>query len=353
MRYLLPYIEHISTDINFLKSQTYNEESLNDVLYRHICAHHTLSSWDTGKQTLVLNEIEASIEEFYERYTHHMMTDAILTKSTKKLSLQIAHKIDIAIAKFSTDELRSSNLGLIGNLLLYKSPITTRSQYDKLRKQRRVNGRDLEFDFESLLRIAYITQRDDLSKTTAPELKKELLDFYLKDAIYTILFGIYNKLASIGIVKVIKGKYDLPIKSYIRVIYTSCAEDKLEDVSIEKPEESATEELKKRCIKHPDKSEYLISLLNELREKLLIYPSSCDKKTFGTLVYILYRGQQSIGLRKEAYTSFNKFKNVLTRYFGMPTSEFKPKNVDKKTIDKLYRNPVLNKVEEDPKWKTK
>lgn len=37
----------------------------------------------------------------------------------------------------------------------------------------------------------------------------------------------------------------------------------------------------------------------------------------------------------------------------MPTSEFKPKNVDKKTIDKLYRNPVLNKVEEDPKWKTK
>ena len=344
MKFLTDYLNKVSDAIKTINSDTNDDSVINDTLYFHMVKRHLF----TGRRSII--DIRRHVGNLYKEKSHPLMADHIREKIVKTLSLHIGHQVDIAIQNLPQANKRSIKITQLQYLLNVPNPAIARILYENsVRNGIIFQHHDANFDIESFLKIISATQLSDLNDITNTKLKTKVLEQLIVDSICNILDAVYQELVLLGIAKT--NKELMSIESYIRLINLCCMNNILDATTIETKNESAKKDLISHCPKYPANGSTLIDFLNKLREQLSIFPSTCDKKTFGTIVYILFKGQKSIGLREEAYSTYSKFKQVLTQYYGMPDSKFKPKNVEQETINKLKRYPIFNQVKDDPKWK--
>ena len=345
------YLSRIKDSTQYIKEDFSNEIELNKELFFHLkkrtCFEHIPNRF------CEYHDIETYIGDYYECRTHYTMRDDLRTNRAKEISLTIARQIDHL--HLIDLEHRTMRWGyeVIKLLTECQNPIMAKERYDTICKQRYdkaetlgyIKLQKLNYDFESYHKIRCATQLSDLNSVHNIGLKKELLRYILHEVLTAILDSAYQALVRIGLLKSLKNK--LSPSTYIKSIYSCCIEDSTGILTHINSNNAGI----LQCCKFGPNDKYRVELqklLEDMRTQLSIYPTSCNKKKFSAIAYILFKGKDGLGIKKQELKSYSKFKSSLAQYYNMPESSFKPKDFDQAYLNTLKcRYIILDKVTED------
>lgn len=345
------YLSRIKDATLCIQKDFSDEIELNKELFYHIKKRRCFEP--IPHELCEYQDIETYIRDYYEYRTHYTMKDELRTKRAKEISLTIARQVDLLQLTHLENRTRRWEYEVIKRLTECQNPILAKEYYDIICERRydkaeilgHTKLQKLGYDFESYHKIRCVTQLSDLNTVHNIGLKRELLLFILHEVLTAILDSAYQALVRIGILKSLKNR--LSPSGYIKSIYSCCIEDSTGTLTHVDSSNAGI----LQCCKFDPKDKYRVELqklLEDMRIQLSIYPTSCNKKKFSAIAYILFKGKNNLGIKKQELKSYSKFKTSLAQYYSMPESSFKPKDIGLAYLDTLkYRYSILNKVIED------
>lgn len=267
-------------------------------------------------------------------------------KITKKISLEL---IDLLISAqcYKLDGISRC----IPNWEDFKQILDIRdlSLAHKIFKLYRVQkGDKVPFDFEVYRQTKSISSIS-CSLPTGKETKKVILLYNIFKIVYSLIDNCCNRLKHLGIYYG-AGTYQNQIYTYLHTIKRLCTQDRVTLLTRE-PLISPKMLFLEYCHPYPSKEknlDKLVAILENLRKSQDITPEKCNKKTFAEIVYILFKSQLSIGLRrKNEIQSFKKFMDLMAQYFEMEASTFKPNNIKADALERKNKYPCFNNIKFD------
>ena len=342
MKVIEKYIKSIETDINCISPNFNNEDAINNALYFHMHTSNLFYHKKHPNITLYYYNLEDYVTGYYERHINDYMTNEFKTKRVKKISSAIATMIDKSWLSEFEHVFFDFKFKIYKRLRDCPNLVVARGISPFLyllvhpREKQYLNT---DFDINLYLAVVSVSSREELDSIKAIEIKKNILIQYLYNSIECILRIAYNQLNSIGLVKQLKNR--IKLSEYLSAIHTCCNDI---DFGTLLNKENSTRIDKNKlfityCKAYPSRehnNDLLLLYLNKLRERLLIYQSSCNKTKFSALAYILFQNRGKLGLKPDCPKAFNKFKEILATYYDMPQNSLKPKNL-KNEVDKLCR----------------
>lgn len=350
---LTKYLNEISSAVDCLYEDRQGEQEVNEMLFHHMQKRALFEMISFDEHTY--NDFRSYLKTYFQRQIHYTMSDKFKMQRVKSLASDLVQRIDlIGCHRKLHNRMRSPEYIAVRfltngeNFILAKERYDTVLRFGEVGVHKHIYAAMSKIDFSTYVKVLSATQISDLASVSCMNLKKDLLLYYIQDSISAILKTILNEFVALGLTS--SSYFDYCGSNHlmaIKTIFNICSSSQSNSTfDLKLSDDSAEQILLKHCRKYPYTGTQLLDFLGELRKELAIYPSACNKKKFAAIAYILYKGQHSIGLIRNSFKSYSKFKQLLASYYGMEDSSFKPKDLGT-TIAELKKERVFNKVTED------
>ena len=210
-----------------------------------------------------------------------------------------------------------------------------------------------KFDFDIYRLVKNASDISEMGGAEGYDTKIILLWCYLTNLMDDIFKTIYATLDKFDIVDL---KYLDKIDVYgyskqIEQLYSICRSDKKHHIQtiqdIDKMKLMVQYHLPSKDI------EDLFNILDDVKDSLIINPILCNRKKFSAIVYILYRSQGYLNIKKGKLSKYTDFKKVMCMYYDMPFADtYKPNKIKElaREIKNIY--PCFDKFVIDEKYKS-
>ena len=340
------YIKTIESAMEYIHPDFNDENHVDDALFHHMRTRHYFRHKDNRKDIYAFYTLEEYIRNFYASHINKHMTEDFKIRRTRAISSAIVNRIDTMSVSSLCYLYNTPGFKFFKRLVDCPNLVVAQEVYGIMQAKHHPYLAS-NFDISTYYRIISISSRNDLSLINAIEIKRNILIQHLYNAINAILGVVHHELCTIGLIAAEENNMD--IIEHLQLIHTCCKDVNLDSLISKKTISGVdkTALFLPYCKGFPSKEsnrDLLLQFLDKLQERFLIHPSMCNKTKFSALALILFRAQDSICLKKNAFKSYNKFKESLATYYGMPNNSLKPKNLKEAVTELLNSNFCLEKI---------